>query len=195
VWQASADSLARLERYLALLSRWNARINLVGRGDTEAIRQRHIADCLQLVALMPCGAARAVDLGAGAGLPGLVVAIATGIDVHLVERDQRKAAFLRQAIGQVSVAATVHSADFLALPPLAADVVLSRATAPLASLLDAAHRHGRNGAVMLFHKSSSQGAEIDAAAQRFDFAIRRMPSRSDPRGEIWRVQGLSPRGH
>lgn len=168
------------------------RINLVGRGDMEAIRQRHIADCLQLLALMPAGATRAVDLGAGAGLPGLIVAVGAGTHVHLIERDQRKAAFLRQAIVQTSAAATVHAADFLALPSLAADVVLSRATAPLAALLDAAHRHGRNGAVMLFHKSSNQASEIDEAARRFVFAIQRLPSRTDARGEIWRVQGLQP---
>ncbi len=194
MWPAAADTPARLERYVALLSRWSARINLVGRGDLEAIRQRHIADCLQLVPLMPAGAKRVVDLGAGAGLPGLVVAIATGAHVHLVERDQRKAAFLREAVGQLAAPATVHSADYQALVPLAADVVLSRATAPLVSLLDAARRHGRNGVVMLFHKSSNQGAEIDAARARFHFAIQRMPSRSDPRGEVWRVQGLAVRG-
>lgn len=194
MWLGSGEAVAGLDRYVEVLGRWNARINLVGRGDMEAMRQRHIADCLQLVALMPAWAARVVDLGAGAGLPGLVVGIATGAHVDLVERDQRKAAFLREAIGHVSVAATVHNADFLALLPFAADVVLSRATASLGALLDAAHRHGRNGAVMLFHKSSNQAGEIDAAAQRFDFAIQRIPSRSDARGEIWRVQGLGVRG-
>lgn len=193
MWLAAGDARMRLDRYVEVLGRWNARINLVGRGDMDAIRQRHIADCLQLSALIPAGATRDVDLGAGAGLPGLVVAIATGAHVHLIERDRRKAAFLREVIGQTGAAATVHGADFLALPPLGADVVLSRATAPLTALLDAAHRHGRNGAVMLFHKSSNQAAEIDAAAQRFVFAIQRLPSRSDARGEIWRVQGLQPR--
>lgn len=193
MWLASADSVARLKGYVTLLSRWNTRINLVGRSDLEAVRQRHIVDCMQLVALMPANITRAVDLGAGAGLPGLVVAIATGAHVHLIERDQRKAAFLREAIRHTGAAATVNAADFLALPSLCADVVLSRATAPLAALLDAAHRHGRNGAVMLLHKSSNQAAEINTAARRFDFAMQRIPSCSDARGEIWRVEGISPR--
>jgi 16S rRNA (guanine527-N7)-methyltransferase len=187
---ASGESIARLERFLSLLTLWNTRINLVGRGDIQAIRHRHIADCLQLAPMMPAGVLRAVDLGAGAGLPGLVVAIATGAHVHLVERDQRKSAFLREAIGQIGVAATVHAKDFLVLPAVGGDVVLSRATAPFSALLDAAHRHGRNGAVMLFHKSADQAAEIETAKRRFDFRLQRIPSRSDPRGEIWRVSGL-----
>jgi 16S rRNA (guanine527-N7)-methyltransferase len=182
--------MVRIEVFASLLERWNTRINLVGRGDADAIRPRHVADSLQVLALMPAGATSAVDLGSGSGLPGLVLAVAGGVHVHLVDRDQRKAAFLREAIRVCEAKATVHVADFLELPPVGADVVLSRATAPLAVLLDAGRRHGRNGAVMLFHKSAAQFPEAEAARARHRFALQRLPSRSDPRGEIWRVSGV-----
>jgi 16S rRNA (guanine(527)-N(7))-methyltransferase RsmG len=187
---ASSDAEARLAIYIDVLATWNARINLVGRGDTAALVGRHLADSLAVLALLPAGARRIVDLGAGAGLPGLPVAIATGIETHLVDRDQRKCAFLREVGRRTGAQVVVHEADFAGLAPIGADIVLSRATAALPLLLDAAGRHARKGGTMLFHKSESQGDEIEAARARWRFAVQVLPNPADPRGRIWRISGL-----
>jgi len=187
---ASAAAEIRLGTYLSLLEAWNSRINLVGRGELAVLARRHLMDSLAILPLLPSGADRIVDLGAGAGFPGLPLAISAGIETHLVDRDQRKCAFLREARRQTGAPARVHEADFMALPPLGADVVLSRATAQLPSLLDAAARHARKGGTMLFHKSRSQAAEIESARAGWRFVLQELANPADPRGCIWRITEL-----
>jgi len=187
---ASAAVEARLGTYLDLLEAWNARINLVGRGELAVLVRRHLMDSLAVLSLLPSGVGRIADLGAGAGFPGLPIAIATGIETHLVDRDQRKCAFLREARRQTGGPVQVHEADFMALSPLGADVVLSRATAQLPGLLDAAARHARKGGTMLFHKSRSQAAEIESARAAWGFALQECANPADPRGCIWRITAL-----
>jgi 16S rRNA (guanine527-N7)-methyltransferase len=127
----SRETLARLEAYAALLLAWNRRVNLVGRGTEEDLWRRHMLDSAQLHPLIPAGARTLVDLGSGAGFPGLVLAILGGPHVHLVESDQRKAVFLREAARVTGAAAMVHAIRIEAAPPLAADIVTARALAPL----------------------------------------------------------------
>jgi 16S rRNA (guanine527-N7)-methyltransferase len=189
----AADFQDRLARFVEILTTWNRKINLVGRSTSDLVLTRHVEDSLAVLPLLPATVRRIVDLGSGGGLPGFVVALATGIDCHLVDRDQRKCAFLREA-GRVACASVVvHAADFEALPPVAADVILSRATGSLDLLLGAGVRHGRKGGVMVFHKSTAQWPEVDTARARWRFAIQRFANASDDRGELWRVSQVEPR--
>jgi 16S rRNA (guanine527-N7)-methyltransferase len=190
---ASADAEAKLSAFAGLLLAWNARINLIGRGDEAVLSSRHVADSLAVLPLMPPGVRRIVDFGSGGGLPGLPVAIASGIETHLVDRDRRKCAFLREAGWRSGAPVVVHEADFMRLPPLKADLVLCRATAALPALLDAASRHARKGGTMLFHKSDSQAAEITAARQRWKFTLQILETSSDTRGRLWRLSDLARR--
>lgn len=187
---ASPDAWARLSIYADLLLEWNARINLIGRGETDGLLRRHLQDSLAVVPLLPAGAGSIVDLGSGAGLPGLAVAIATGLETHLVERDQRKCAFLREASRRTNTPVGIHCADFGDLSPLAADVVLSRATASLTALLDAGRRHARKGGVMVLHKSSAQEPEMTAARTAWMFTAQVFLNPVDPRGRLWRIAGI-----
>jgi 16S rRNA (guanine527-N7)-methyltransferase len=191
---AAAAAEAKLRIFLELLLGWTQRINLIGRGDVGVAARRHIADSLGVLSAAPPGARRAVDLGSGGGLPGVPFAIVSGTETHLVERDQRKAAFLREAARVTQAAVVVHAADFMLLPPVGADVVLSRATAALPTLLDGGWRHGRKGAVMLFHKSDRQDGEIDAARQQWRFALQALPCGGQAESRIWRVSGLARHG-
>ena len=94
----SRETLARLEAYVALLETWNRRITLVARRSLDDVWRRHILDSAQLAALLPSAARVLLDLGSGAGFPGLVLALLTpGLTVHLIEADRRKAVFLREA--------------------------------------------------------------------------------------------------
>ena len=183
----SRETLDRLGAYLDLLRRWQRTINLVAESTLADPWRRHILDSAQLARVWPDGAGRLVDLGSGAGLPGLVLAI-MGLPgaTHLVESDKRKAAFLREAARAAGAAAmvTVHACRIEAAPPIVADVVTARALAPLPELLTHAERFATPGTVCLFPKGRGAEAELTAARRAWKMGLDRQPSLSDPEGQI-----------
>lgn len=187
----SPDHRRRLEAYADLLRAWSCRINLVGRSDLDRLWQRHILDSAQLAALLPPSATRLTDLGSGAGFPGLVLALLTSCETHLVERDHRKAAFLREAIRQLHPHATVHAANAATLPPLMADVVTARALAPLRTLLPLVARHLRPGGMALLPKGRSVDRELTEVEGSWRMRIERFPSQTDPSATILRLSELA----
>ncbi len=187
----SPDQSRRLEAYADLLRNWSRRINLVSPGDINRLWQRHILDSAQLADLLPPSARRLADLGSGAGLPGLVLALMTALETHLVERDQRKAAFLREAARQLRVPVTVHAAHAAALPPMMADVVTARAVAPLPSLLPLVMRHLRSGGIALLPKGRSVDRELTEVEGSWKMRVERFPSRTDSSATILRLSELA----
>jgi 16S rRNA (guanine527-N7)-methyltransferase len=181
------DQRARLTAYAELIARWSPRINLVAPRDLPRLWDRHIADAMQLVPLIPAGTRSLADLGSGAGLPGLVLAILSGHPAHLVERDRRKAAFLREAVRATAAPATVHAADAATLAPLNADLVTARALAPLPDLLPLVVRHLAPGGAALLPKGATADAELTAAAPLWTMRVERFPSRTDPAATILRL--------
>jgi 16S rRNA (guanine527-N7)-methyltransferase len=181
---------ARLQAFTDLLLRWNASLNLIASRDTGMIRERHIADSLQLVPLMPAGVARGIDLGSGAGFPGLVLAIATGVPFDLIESDRRKASFLRTAVLETGAPATVHCCriEDAALPP--APLVTARALAPLPRLLPLAARLLTEDGVCLLLKGAKAEDELAAAATDWSMTVERVPSRTSPDGIVLRLARL-----
>lgn len=181
----------RLGTYRDLLLRWNATINLVSARTAADIDRRHIADCLQLLPLLPDHGAIA-DLGSGAGLPGLVLAAALpGREVHLVESDRRKAAFLIDAAGRMRLAnVKVHAQriEDAALPPIAA--MTARALAPLDDLLRFAARILAPGGVAILPKGRTAEQELTAAAAHWHFTTERFTSRTDPEATILRLSEI-----
>ncbi len=184
----SRETLARFKVYLDLLRRWQRAINLVGAATLADPWRRHVLDCGQLWRFWPEGARRLVDLGSGAGLPGLVLAIAGAPDVHLVESDRRKAAFLREAARAAGASVVVHAARIKDVPPLGADAVTARALAPLSDLLGHAERHATPGAVCLFPKGRQAEAELTGAARGWTMRVERRPSLSDAEGQILTIR-------
>ena len=137
----SSETEARLDRYVALLLEWQIKTNLVAPSTLPNLWTRHISDSLQLLSLAP-SAKTWVDLGSGGGFPGVVLACALaempGANVHLVERNAKKAAFLREAVRITSAAATVHLAgigDIVDRVGSRVDCVTARALAPLHQLV------------------------------------------------------------
>ena len=186
----SAEVTDRLRIYHALLLRWTARINLIARTDADEIWQRHILDSAQLGPFLPAPAAELVDLGSGAGFPGLVLAITTGWQVHLVESDQRKAAFLREAARATAAPAVVHPlrAEALKLPPV--PVVTARALAPLAALLPLAAPLLRPDGICLFPKGATANDELTAAANGWQMRVERFPSQTSAGATILRLSEI-----
>ena len=161
----------RLRDYAALLQTWTRRINLVSAADQPNIWSRHVLDSLRLVPLIPAGTDRAIDLGSGAGLPGLVLAIATGISFELIESDQRKAAFLREAARLTGAPVAVHTTRIEETAIAPAAVVTARALAPLDKLLPMAVPHLAPGGVMIFPKGTRAAEEVAAARRGWSFGL------------------------
>jgi len=187
-------AIARLQRLADLLLRWNPRINLIARRDEGVVWCRHILDSAQLAPLLPATAATLIDLGSGAGFPGLVLAVIAPIHVHLVESDQRKAAFLREAARVCGADATIHAAraETLTLPP--APVITARALAPVATLLALAHPLLAPGGVCLAPKGRSAAQELTAAAHEWHMRVERFPSRTDPGATLLRISEIRRAG-
>lgn len=185
------DILVRLDAYLAVLRKWQKAINLVGPKTLNDPWRRHLLDCAQ-VAQEINTADKVVDLGSGAGLPGLIIAIMTGADVHLVESDQRKSTFLREAARATETRVTVHAERAEEIPPLGADVVTARALAPLPRLLPWVHRHLKKGGKSYLLKGSDVDQELTLAAKEWTMTSSRKPSVSDPSGTVLHVSALAP---
>lgn len=187
----------RLDRYVALLLQWQARINLIAPSTVEDIWTRHVADSLQLLDCVP-DARHWIDFGSGGGFPGLplacVLADRSGANVQLVESNAKKASFLREAIRHTGAAAVVHNVriedfgDSFAGP---VDVVTARALAPLKTLCDQVFPLTERGAVALFLKGQDVDAELTDTAKYWNIQAEKIPSRTSPEGTIVKISRLA----
>jgi len=192
----SRETLDRLAAYVALLHKWQARINLVATASLADVWRRHVLDSVQLAPLIPDDAAGVTDIGSGAGFPGLVLAIVRDRPVHLIESDARKCAFLREAARVSGAPATIHNARAEALAPWPAGVVTARAVASVAELLALAHPFAslaapRPGFALLL-KGARADAELTEAARKWHMTVTRSGSVSDPTGCILRIDDFAP---
>ena len=195
----SRETLDRLDRFVAVLLEWQQRMNLIASTTEPKLWTRPIADSLQLLALAP-EARIWVDLGTGAGFPGLVIACALadmpGAHVHLVERSTKKAAFLREAVHATGAPAEVHAVrleDFVENLAVPVDVVTARALAPLAALLAGTYPLLKTGTLGLFPKGQDVDAELTEAAKCWSIQLSLAPSLTDPRAKIVCVTGIRPK--
>lgn len=194
----SRETLARLDRFVALLLQRQPQINLIAPSTAPTLWTRHVADSLQLLALAPEARVWA-DFGSGAGFPGLVIACAladrSGTQVHLVECRANKANFLREATEAAGAPAVVHVArvaDFVEASPTGIEAVTARAFASLPALLPAAYPLLIKGAVGVFPKGQAVEAELTEAAKCWSIQATLAVSRTDPMGRIVVVRGLEP---
>jgi 16S rRNA (guanine527-N7)-methyltransferase len=186
----SRETEARLDRYVALLLEWQAKTNLVAPSTLPNLWTRHISDSLQLLDLAPTARTWA-DLGSGGGFPGVVLACALadapGAMVHLVERNTKKAAFLREAIRVTGGAGTVHAADIGDIVERFAgqiDCVTARAVAPLHELIGFAEPLVKRGARALFLKGQDVETELTEATKYWKIEPKLHASRTGGNGWI-----------
>ena len=196
----SRETSARLDRFVELLLSWQSHTNLIARSTIPVLWTRHIADSLQLVDLAP-RAKTWIDLGSGAGFPGIVIACALaatdGADIHLIESIGKKATFLREAVQATGAPGIVHAMrveDFVDKAPESIDVVTARALAPLPKLLTLAYPLLKRGALGLFPKGQDVASELTDAAKYWKIDASLIASRTDEKAQIVVVSGLEPRG-
>jgi 16S rRNA (guanine527-N7)-methyltransferase len=191
----SRETFEKLELLERELRRWQAIKNLVGPATLDQIWDRHIVDSLQLLDLAP-DAGTWLDLGAGAGFPGLVLAIAgaeRGLQVHLVESNSRKCAFLRHIARLTGAPAKVHEARLETVVPGfvgKADVVSARALASLPMLLDWTEPLLKAGTMGLFPKGRDAEIELTEARKKWTFEAEILPSLTDSEARILRITSI-----
>jgi 16S rRNA (guanine527-N7)-methyltransferase len=198
-FSVSRETVERLEAYAGLLLKWQKTINLVAPSTLGDVWSRHFADSAQLLPLAPPDATRWLDLGSGAGFPGMVLSILLrereGVRMTLVESDSRKAAFLRE-VTRATGAPVDILCERIEKPATQAkvgesiNVVTARALAPLPKLLDLSAPYFSKDTVGLFLKGREAQAEVEAAHQIWDFEAALEPSVTDSSGRIVIVRAL-----
>ena len=183
----SRETRLALNRYVGLLLRWNRTVNLISRTDERHIWERHIADCLQLLPLLKSPLKKGIDLGSGAGFPGLILALASGVHFDLIEADHRKSAFLREAARITGAPAQVHAVRIEAAALEPATLITARACAPLSRLLDMAAPLLAPGGQCLFLKGENAAAELTHAEAKWQMQVERIPSQTHPTACILRI--------
>lgn len=190
----SRETIDRLRGLEKLLIKWNPAINLVSKASLPQVWDRHILDSAQIFHLAQ-PASHWADLGSGGGFPGLVVAclaaeLRPDLQITLVESDHRKSTFLREALRELQLQATVISARAEAIDPLGADVLSARALAPLVDLLALADRHMQPQGTALFPKGSTWRDEVARAREGWHFDLEAHPSLTDPAGAVLALKAI-----
>jgi len=194
----SSDTLERLKVYAALLEKWQRKVNLVSRGSLAEMWRRHFLDSAQLAPLLTAGAnggvKTVVDIGSGAGFPGMVLAIlGTSAEVHLVESNEKKCAFLREVNRVMDAGVIIHHSRVENLPDLKADVVVSRAVAPLEQLLQYANPVLEKGGQCFFLKGQKGRDELTQARKKWIIKDTNIQSLSDPSGMVLKLEAIAYR--
>ena len=216
MFDVSRETIARLDRFVALLLTWQSKTNLISRSTISSLWTRHVADSLQLVQLVELLPAPVsltlpgkrgkgeggvwLDLGSGAGFPGLVIACALadapGTRVHLVESNMKKASFLREVVRDTKVPAVVHPARIEAVASMLSDTVdyvTARALAPLPELFEMIAPFVKKGAKALLLKGQDLDSELTNATKSWNIEADKVPSKTSKAGRILIVHGLSRR--
>lgn len=173
----SRETRALLDRFVALLVEENQRQNLVARSTIDDVWQRHIADSAQLAALAPRSDMSWLDIGSGAGLPGLVIAILTQGPVTLAEPRQLRAEFLDRAVGELGFCSRVAVAAKKAERLTGTfDLITARAVAPVDTLLRISQHLSTDKTLWLLPRGKSAQSELEAARRSWQGDFRLEPS-------------------
>lgn len=190
----SRETLAKLQSYVELLSRWQKSINLVSNTSLDDVWRRHILDTGQLFALMDEPDQMIMDIGSGAGLPGVVLAImgagCAENPVTCIESDERKCAFMSVAARECDVPLKVITARLETLPPMRPRYITARALAPLEKLLDLTRLQHHPGLECLFLKGARYQEELTSVVNSTTINVEIKPSLSSPESAILKISGF-----
>ncbi len=202
-FKVSRETIARLMIYETLLRKWQTHINLVGNTTLNSFWHRHIADSAQIVTLAPATAQNWLDLGSGAGFPGLVFAILFAEDPHkhvtLVESDGRKTTFLQNVLRETNVKAHIINDRIEAAAPKinqkcgVPDIITARALAPLTPLFSLMRVYVAPHTIALLHKGKNWVKEVEEAQKKWRFVVENHISITDKAARILQITELAER--
>lgn len=187
----SRETLDRLKKYAALLEDWNSRHNLVSRASMAGLWCRHFWDSAQVASMIPTTARSLVDLGSGAGFPGLVLAeMRRDLKVTLIEATAKKCRFLKTVADELGLKAEIRHQRIEDAPREAYDVITARACARLPDMLTYTQRFWGAGTKAFLHKGQNLAAELTDARKSWRIDLEQHSSRSDPSGIILEIREL-----
>ena len=194
-FNVSRETITSFCEYENLLTKWNEKINLVSKNTLVDIWDRHFLDSGQIINHVDASGKTWVDVGAGAGFPGLVVALLLkdkkiDCDFTLVEKNKKKAFFLNEVIRNLNLKVKVVNSSINCIEPLNADILSARAFSELKDLIQIAYHHRREGGVCLFLKGENYRFELDKTLNYWFFDYDIVNSLSDPSGKIIRVKKI-----
>ena len=187
----SRETLERLEVYVGLLLKWQRAINLIGPGTVADVWGRHVLDCGQLMRYIPRDKAPVVDIGSGAGLPGLVLAIMGVPNVKLVESNSRKCNFLREAARMTKAPVEIVESRVDHLQNMVAGVVTARALAPLSKLIELSQSVTSPNTIYLFLKGKDLKNELTHLNNNWRLNWEVHPSLTNPDGSILKMESVA----
>ena len=191
----SRETFERLEVYVALIEKWNPKINLVSKSSLPEIWDRHIWDSAQIFDIAVEGSVWA-DFGSGGGLPGIVLAIFAkelrpDMQFYLVESDQRKCAFLRNVVREIGLNVKVHAERIEVLDPIGASVISARALTDLNGLLEFVERHSAKNGVAILPKGETWEKEILQAQENWSFEYEEITSKTNNDAAILKIKDFA----
>ncbi len=186
----SRETLTKLEEFANLLMKWNLKINLVSKKiNYEELWERHILDSAQLMRYIPANK-KILDLGSGAGFPGLIIAIIGNHEINLVESDQRKCAFMREIVTKFHLKANIITARIEEVPYFNADIITARALAPLQDLLEYYLPFAQINNFMLLLKGQNVVEEINKASICWGFQYETLPNAFASGGSVLKISNV-----
>ena len=191
----SRETFERLEAYVALIEKWNPKINLVSKSSLPEIWDRHIWDSAQIFDIAVEGSVWA-DFGSGGGLPGIVLAIFAkelrpDMQFYLVESDQRKCAFLRNVVREIGLNVKIHAERIEVLDPIGASVISARALTDLNGLLEFVERHSAKNGVAILPKGETWEKEILQAQENWSFECEEITSKTNNDAAILKIKDFA----
>lgn len=182
----SRETLEKFKLYADMLEKWQKSINLVSKSTLKDKWQRHFYDSAQIIELINSGdkPLKILDLGSGAGFPGLVISLFGVGEVHLVEGVGKKCSFMKQVIQKTNVSAIVHNKRIEQMDVFPIDLITSRACADLDKLLELTFPFMTDYTECLFLKGEKSDDEINHASKKWCFDVKKIPSKSEESGMI-----------
>ena len=194
----SRETLNSLCEYESMLSKWNSKINLISKNSFNDIWNRHFLDSGQIIKHVDASRKRWVDVGSGAGFPGLVIALLLrdreiDCELVLIEKSTKKVYFLNEVIRKLDLNVKVLNNDIGNVEPLNADILSARAFSELNDLIQIAHIHRKENGICLFLKGENYRFELDKTLNYWFFDYDVFDSLSNPSGKIIRVKNILKR--
>lgn len=188
----SRETFDKLLLYHDLLLKWQTKLNLISPQTIGNLWERHFLDSIQIFSLISRNSPVIFDLGSGAGFPGLIISLILNCPVMLIESDKKKSIFLSEVIRQTNSSAIVITSRIESFfPKEKADVIISRACAPLLKLLNYSKPLLKPDGNCIFLKGKSWKEELDVASERCMFHVEHFSSLTDPSGRILRLSQIN----
>lgn len=188
---ASPETVGRLQKFVGLLEKWQEKINLIGKSTLADIWRRHVLDSAQIAPHIAAKEGKIADMGSGAGFPGIVLSIVTGRQVHLIESDQRKCAFLFEAARVTEAPAVIINRRVESVTDIKFDVVTARALAPLDELIGLAKGILEPDGCCFFFKGQGVNDELTKALKHWKIIVANIPSVTDADSVILKLEKIA----